>query len=189
MNNLRYEHSYIIRLRKSDSGLSADTTLENAKKFADHISTYTEEDIVIEDKNGKEVVRRVWHGEDSSHILTNDCLSFGKLGHYSPWRKIYTAEDTNCENYIISLSEDYEIDMRETLQEVEKYVDNNYRNTKEDILVKREEDNKIVARRTWVDTDINVVREKNFMSVEDFDELYDRSIVLDGDYFAPWEEL
>lgn len=66
-------------------------TLEQAMKYADKKSCYTQEDILIygEKENGEYnlIARRRWYNADIDEAEEdeNECISYGEAGHYGAW--------------------------------------------------------------------------------------------------------
>jgi hypothetical protein len=59
--------------------------LEAVKSQADEGAAYTQQDISIEDENGKEVARRAWNGVEFEEGDAEDPIKFGSSGFYGDW--------------------------------------------------------------------------------------------------------
>lgn len=64
------------------------STLEEAMKIADDGAAYTQKDIVIEDEDGNEVMRRRWWGVQYDETVSEDVspICFGQSGYFSDWQ-------------------------------------------------------------------------------------------------------
>ena len=65
-------------------------TLDEAKAIADRYASYTQQDIVITDWDGKEIARRRWYGVSVDEDLysdedLDDLIRFGAYGYYDFW--------------------------------------------------------------------------------------------------------
>ena len=63
-------------------------TLEAAKELADDGAAYTQQPIIIEDEDGKEVTRRPWWGVqyDEDEGDETDPICFGSYGYFGDWQ-------------------------------------------------------------------------------------------------------
>lgn len=64
------------------------STLEEAMKIADDGAAYTQKDIVIENKDGKEVLRRRWWGVpyDEHEVEEESPICFEQYGYFGDWQ-------------------------------------------------------------------------------------------------------
>lgn len=77
---------YYIRYN-TGAGDKAAKTLEEAKRLADEGAAYTQQPIVIEDEDGREVARRPWWGVpyDEDEAPEDDPIVFGDFGYFGSW--------------------------------------------------------------------------------------------------------
>nr|DAG62750.1 MAG TPA: hypothetical protein [Caudoviricetes sp.] len=74
-----------------NNGLKEDIneTLENVKSYADEMSSYTQQDIIIENEKGREVCRRIWYGvKAEEEDREKGIIEFGNFGFYDEWQEI-----------------------------------------------------------------------------------------------------
>lgn len=59
--------------------------LEAVKSQADEGAAYTQQEITIEDEDGKEIARREWCGVEFKDGDAGDPIKFGTFGFYGDW--------------------------------------------------------------------------------------------------------
>lgn len=77
---------YIINYH-TGAGNEHAATLDEAKRIADEGAAYTQQPIVIEDEDGREITRRPWWNVayNGDVFPENNPICFGHYGYYGDW--------------------------------------------------------------------------------------------------------